>query len=352
MKSILLLAAGMLAVSFSYSQNVGIGTPAPETKLHVVDTFDVADGASGAYINVQNATLFSPNGTISGIRFKLDGVNSGVNSRYKGGILFEKTSSFGVGSLHFATNSLGNNNSITTADVRMTINSIGNVGIGTTSPVAKLDVKTASTSSANSAFMLRNSNNDTLIRVRDNGYVGIGYNGPSYGRPLNIEGGGMNFYYNVSTYGGSIFPGSDGAMNMWAPSSSINLQPTTGAVTIGTYTPATGYLLSIDGKLICEEARVQLSGSWPDYVFNEDYKLRPLDELETIIKNQKHLPNIPPAAQVEKEGIDLGGMNKKLIEKIEELTLYVIDLNKKYNELNEDNKLLKAEINQLKTGKQ
>ena len=58
--------------------------------------------------------------------------------------------------------------------------------------------------------------------------------------------------------------------------------------------PAAGYSLSVDGKIICEEARVQISGSWPDYVFNDDYKLRPLDELEKLIRVQKHLPNIPP----------------------------------------------------------
>ena len=98
------LLAGILAASVStVAQNVGIGTPAPESKLHVVDTIDVADGSSGAFVNVHNATLFAPTGTLSGIRFRLDGVNAGANARYKGGIYFEKTGSFGVGKLHFLT---------------------------------------------------------------------------------------------------------------------------------------------------------------------------------------------------------------------------------------------------------
>jgi hypothetical protein len=92
---------------------------------------------------------------------------------------------------------------------------------------------------------------------------------------------------------------------------------------------ATGYSLSVDGKIMAEEVTVQNSTAWPDYVFANDYKLMPLDELEASINKNKHLPNIPAAAVVEKEGISLGQMNRKLMEKVEELTLYIIDLNKK-----------------------
>ncbi|MCL4790211.1 MAG: hypothetical protein KJ070_26095 [Verrucomicrobia bacterium] len=100
-------------------------------------------------------------------------------------------------------------------------------------------------------------------------------------------------------------------------------------VAIGTDTPKPGYELSVDGQIVCEEILVQDSGSWPDYVFNDDYPLRPLTEVETHIREKKHLPGIPTAAEVKRDGLSLGEMQKRMLEKIEELTLYVIDQNKK-----------------------
>jgi hypothetical protein len=87
-----------------------------------------------------------------------------------------------------------------------------------------------------------------------------------------------------------------------------------------------GYMLAVDGKIISEEVKVQMSGSWPDYVFARDYNLRPLSELRRFVTENKHLPGIPPAAEVEKNGIELGDMQKRMMEKIEELTLYILKL--------------------------
>jgi hypothetical protein len=117
-----------------------------------------------------------------------------------------------------------------------------------------------------------------------------------------------------------------------------------GNVYIGTSagSPAVGYQLSVQGKIISEEIKVQLSGSWPDYVFADEYKLTPLNELEQLIKMNKHLPNIPAAAEVEKDGFLLGDMNKRLLEKVEELTLYVIEIDK-------ENKKLKQEMQEVKS---
>jgi len=74
-------------------------------------------------------------------------------------------------------------------------------------------------------------------------------------------------------------------------------------------------------------------GSWPDYVFAPDYRLRPLLELEQFIQQNKHLPEIPSAQEIEENGIDLGAMQSKLLLKIEELTLYILDLQKQIDEL-------------------
>ncbi len=104
-----------------------------------------------------------------------------------------------------------------------------------------------------------------------------------------------------------------------------------GDVMIGNGSPASGYSLSVNGKIMSEEVRVELDGDWPDYVFEKDYQLPSLKQLESFINLNKHLPNIPAAKQVKKEGFDLGDMNRRLLEKIEELTLYIIEQDKKIN---------------------
>jgi len=122
---------------------------------------------------------------------------------------------------------------------------------------------------------------------------------------------------------------------------------TAGSVSIGTATPATGYELSVDGKIICEQLHVKLSDSWPDYVFADDYELMPLEELKAQIKQNKHLPNIPPAKVMEAEGISVGEMQRKMMEKIEELTLYVIEQNDQLTEQQTEMNMLKKQIELL-----
>ena len=84
--------------------------------------------------------------------------------------------------------------------------------------------------------------------------------------------------------------------------------------------------LDNNGLLRAREIRVDET-NWPDYVFQDNYGLRTLEEVKAYILNHGHLPNVPSAEVVEKEGVNLGEMNKILIEKTEELTLYVIQLN-------------------------
>ncbi len=97
---------------------------------------------------------------------------------------------------------------------------------------------------------------------------------------------------------------------------------------IGTTTQATGYSLSVNGKVACEEVLVEDLTNWPDYVFADDYKLMSLEEVEKSIQANKHLPGVPSAAHIEENGLLLGDMQKKLLEKVEELTLYAIEQNK------------------------
>lgn len=105
-------------------------------------------------------------------------------------------------------------------------------------------------------------------------------------------------------------------------------------VCIGGTTAATGYKLSVKGKIMCEELKVLLSASWPDYVFAKNYELMPLSDLETYIETENHLPGIPSASEMEAEGgIAVGEMQTILVKKIEEANLYILQLNKRIEEL-------------------
>jgi hypothetical protein len=98
---------------------------------------------------------------------------------------------------------------------------------------------------------------------------------------------------------------------------------------------ATGYQLSVNGKTICTEAWVQPVASWPDYVFSKGYELPTLASVEEFINRNSHLPEVPSAADVEANGVNLGGMNAILLKKVEEMTLYMIQANKEMLQMKE-----------------
>ncbi|MBC7643469.1 MAG: hypothetical protein H7174_14235 [Flavobacterium sp.] len=102
-----------------------------------------------------------------------------------------------------------------------------------------------------------------------------------------------------------------------------------GNITIGTSLTPTAYKLAVGGKIIAEELKVQLQAQWPDYVFKKNYKLPTLAEVEKQIQDKGHLSNIPSAIEIEKNGFEVGEMVRIQQEKIEELTLYIIELNNK-----------------------
>ena len=89
------------------------------------------------------------------------------------------------------------------------------------------------------------------------------------------------------------------------------------------------------GTICAEEVRVSLSGApcWPDYVFADNYNLTTINDLEKFIKTNRHLPGIPNAEEVANNGIELGDMQARLLQKIEELTLYIIELKKENEEI-------------------
>ncbi|HVI48607.1 MAG TPA: hypothetical protein VM802_27310 [Chitinophaga sp.] len=120
-----------------------------------------------------------------------------------------------------------------------------------------------------------------------------------------------------------------------------------GEVGIGT-TDTKGYKLAVAGSMIAERVKVKQYVNWPDFVFHQDYQLPSLATVENYIKENQHLPEIPSAADVAKNGIDVGEMNEKLLKKIEELTLYLIDLKHSNDALKQDNEQLKHQMEQVK----
>jgi hypothetical protein len=112
---------------------------------------------------------------------------------------------------------------------------------------------------------------------------------------------------------------------------------------IGHVKDQAGYKLQVDGNIRARKVHVDMD-TWADYVFENTYQLRPIHELEQYIQAEKHLPDVPSAAEVKKEGLDLGDNQAVLLKKIEELTLYVIEQNKR---MDEQQKLLQQQQQQI-----
>jgi chitodextrinase len=138
-----------------------------------------------------------------------------------------------------------------------------------------------------------------------------------------------------------------GGGTVWTEANSVASY--TGNVAVGTAIVPNGYQMAIDGKLITEEVKVQLSGDWPDYVFSPDYTLPTLEEVYRHINEKGHLINIPSATEVEANGIELGDMNKLLLEKIEELTLYILQQEQNQKLLHKNLEALQKEMSQIRT---
>ncbi len=122
-----------------------------------------------------------------------------------------------------------------------------------------------------------------------------------------------------------------------------------GRVKIGavSFPTATSYQLAVGGGVIAEEVLVQLESAWADYVFDKGYELKPLSEVERFITAEKHLPGVVSAKEVADTGLNLGQMQKAQMEKIEELYLHLIEMDKQLTSLKAENTALKAKFEQL-----
>jgi hypothetical protein len=321
----LFFAAAILATSVSFGQNtfpitgnVGIGTTIPVSKLEILE-----------------ATDSKPAGVLAPTKSVLKLSRAGTPN-----YSYPENAEFRIGhggpnvygsKLDLYINGSANTNTIPDQHV-MTWNYDGNVGIGTTTPSAKLHVNNGNNSYgailANSSelpFSLYTKTISTNVANAESFRIGLKYDS-------NENNGFISFYRGESSNGGFLGFSTNGLERIRISAS--------GNVGIGSLNP--DEKLTVKGKIHSEEVRVDLLVP-ADYVFEKyytgasalkvDYVMPSLAEVEKYTKANNHLPNVPSAQEIKDKGLQLGEMSNLLLQKVEELTLYIIEQNKKIEAL-------------------
>lgn len=217
----------------------------------------------------------------------------------------------------------------------------GNVGIGVSAPAAMLDI--APTGWDARSVILGRLPEGTGVGWGT--YLGVQTGlGTANNRSFRFEHGfygntnaAIGFYHgSTETEGSLIFMVNSGTEAMRLD----NL----GNVGIGIEAP--GSKLSVNGTITAKRLTVRTAG-WPDYVFEQGYQLMPLNQVGKYIKQYSHLPEVPAAAEVQQQSTDVEAMQKLLVKKVEEITLYLIELNQENKALQQENELLLQELGQL-----
>ena len=185
----------------------------------------------------------------------------------------------------------------------MTLRGDGAIGMGTTNPLAKLHIVDGDIGKLMIAPDHGSNYHSEIFMAEDND--------GTYGMALRYNGVDNKLYIS----------GKSGT-NTYGPH--LTIQRNNGNVGIGTTDPQ-GYKLAVAGNMIAEGVRIKLESQWPDYVFENSYELKSLEEVASFIRENKHLPGIPSAIEVKEQGIDMAQMDARLLEKIEELTLHMIE---------------------------
>jgi hypothetical protein len=202
---------------------------------------------------------------------------------------------------------------------KMVILDNGNVGIGTASPSRPLYVLTPSSDMA--MFKNTGTNNVSIAVANNTGQMSLGI-------------GAITPHPYIWSTTGNFFIGNDGDPSLFVSGMAH------GNVGIGTM-DTKGYKLAVNGNAVFNKVVVKATINWPDYVFHANYSLRPLSEVEQYINQYHHLPEVPSADEVEKNGLDVGDNQATLLKKIEELTMYVIEQQKEIKALKKDMEQLK-----------
>jgi hypothetical protein len=363
--------------TFPSSGSVGIGTTTPGEKFHVTGGRIYANGTgTGSGFTLNTWSMYQTSADVFNIRYNLSDVltantngNVGIGTVSPYGKLNISNAGaegleFGPGYNSNASRLLSYNRSAGVYNklaldasgfefqindvAKMTMAANGSVGIGTNAPDEKLQVtggriyangtgiasgftlNTWSMYQTNAdVFNLRYNLSDVLT-AGTNGNVGIGAASPDHKLAVNgtmaVLGGSRFSLWNPLTNEYS-YAETDASNNLILSTAAAEKMRITSGGNIGIGTPTPAEKLSVNGNIIAKKIRITQTG-WSDYVFNDDYKLRDLGMVEAFIKQNKHLPEVPSTKEVEAEGISLGDNQALLLKKIEELTLYIIEMKK------------------------
>jgi len=336
--------------------NVGIGTTSPTGVLQIHNP------SLSSYIHITNGSVGQ-------------GVSDGV---YIGQLAYTTLFKLQEANADYTCFEFKNINN----DLLFRINSLGNVGIGTFNTSSKFQINGNAVIGYSSAVSA--PTNGLCV----GGDVGIGTTNPtdkfqigenvesiSFGSALNIEAGYLYGYQgfnarraktgaNISSSwalsndggnsGGAVIgvtaigdivfiPVKTSGQSQSLSDADLKKRKVVhiGAGTISEDGDLVNAYMFVNGNITCEELIVKEFGEWWDNVFETDYKQMSLPELEQYININKHLPDVPSADEVKKDGVALGEFNGVLLKKIEELTLYVIEINKQIEALKKENDLLK-----------
>lgn len=239
---------------------------------------------------------------------------------------------------------------------------LNKVGIGLTNPTEMIEVNGNAKFYGN-YLKLSPAVNDAVIGRETSGNLVLNSGGGTSSLYLNYASD-----YNAGSGGINIFDG--GKINfakLWITKGNridtsiekdggnLVMSPSGGRVIIADINsylkiPSGNYKLIVQNGILTDKVKVAVinSSNWSDFVFDENYKLMPLNEVEKFITKNQHLPNVPSSGELVKNGLDLGEMQAKQMEKIEELTLYLIEIKKEIELLKKENIELKKEVLTLK----
>lgn len=303
---------------------VGIGIPNPLQKLQIVGgnlLMDYTDQNATTGNIFLGAPTYNPTGiptTANGMRLSF------YNSTNKNGLIDVRTNSSPTDGLLFRVDQ---NNG---GSERMRICANGYVGIGTSTPWCRThingDLYVTGTGKSGAAAT-------ASIFLGDNDIL------PQFG--IEYQNGGFNVWKPFGSTNGSggngfanylLFIKDDGKVGIGVDPASC---PNSFGGNFGLY---------VKGGILTEQVKIATycSANWPDFVFEPGYALKPLREVEAYVLQHKHLPDVPSAREIESDGMDLADMLSKQMAKIEEITLHLIELNKRLEKVEAENAALKA----------
>ena len=206
-----------------------------------------------------------------------------------------------------------------------------NVGIGTAIPSSTFHVKSLG---GNTYMSIEKTSSayEGGFQFRNNGHIDFFFYSDNATDALKLQ-------------AGSLIGEEDSAPRIEVPVNNKNLYFALSGGNVGIGTRLTSdYRLAVDGKIGAREVNVN-TDAWSDYVFADDYKLPSLETIGRFIKQYRHLPDVPTAEEVKLNGIDLGATDALLLKKIEDLTLYMIEIKNENEALKEEMARLKAVVN-------